>query len=214
LIDAYRSSFQVSGTPATHQWVQSMPWKPLWELGCPSFLNSERAVMLRNSIGLVTFCNTFCNTYDAGGNPCEDDVPLIGVVSFAQFVTPGSFHCVPLFLYAQIKIIRETLQPYIICHANLYQTSISCCLFFKLWICCDFSFFKKNCHMRLRSILKNLEWTPWKVLLQYKKVVALSEKTLFRLFLIFHRIGKCFLESFKIVAFLRLTLNFKAKTIN
>jgi hypothetical protein len=52
---------------------------------------------------LVTFCNTLCNTYDAGGNPSEDDDPFIGVVSFAQFVTPGSCHCVPLFLYAKIK---------------------------------------------------------------------------------------------------------------
>ena len=108
MIDAYRISFQVSGTPAIHQWVQSIWWTLLWILGCPSFLNSDRAVMLRSWIGLVIFCNTFCNTYDAGGNPCEDDDPFIGVLSFAQFVTPGSCHSDPLFLHAQTKIIRET----------------------------------------------------------------------------------------------------------
>jgi hypothetical protein len=59
--------------------------------------------MLKSWTGWVTFCNTLCNTYDAGGNPSEDDDPFIGVVSFAQFVTPGSCHCVPLFLYAKIK---------------------------------------------------------------------------------------------------------------
>ena len=40
--------------------------------------------------------STCFNTRDAGGNPLGYVDPFIGSVSFPQFVTPGSFHSLPL----------------------------------------------------------------------------------------------------------------------
>lgn len=49
--------------------------------------------------GFVILLNTCFRTMAASGKPPGYDDPLIGSVSFAQFVTPGSFQSVPLVHY-------------------------------------------------------------------------------------------------------------------
>lgn len=86
----------MSGTPATHQWVQSIPLKALKLLGCPSFLNCDNLVMLSNDTGFLTPLKTCSTTISAFGHPPLYVDPFIGSVSFPQFVTPGSFQSAPL----------------------------------------------------------------------------------------------------------------------
>ena len=105
----YRSWFQVSRSPGTHQCVQSMFPSPLYVLGCASFLNWERFVTLSKWMGFVILPKTSSSTWLAGGKPAGYVDPLIGCVSFEQFVTPGLPHSLPLFLHTCKRNMRVGL---------------------------------------------------------------------------------------------------------
>lgn len=75
-------------------------------MGCPSFLNWERVVISSKCTGFDILLNTFFKTMAASGKPPGYDDPLIGSVSFTQFVTPGSFHSVPL-IHCKIKSLEH-----------------------------------------------------------------------------------------------------------
>lgn len=88
--------FHVSGSPATHQCVQSIPLKALKLLTCASFLNWDNLVMLSNDTGFLIPLKTCSITISSDGMPPRYVELLIGSISFPQFVTPVLFHSAPL----------------------------------------------------------------------------------------------------------------------
>lgn len=94
--DAYRIWFQVSGTPPMHQCVQSNPCKPLYILGCPSFLSCVSLVISSKYTGFDIFLRTCFTIFTGIGKPLGYVDPFTGVVSLKQFFTFGSPHSDPL----------------------------------------------------------------------------------------------------------------------
>lgn len=78
-IDAYRIWFHVSGTPARHQWLQSIPaWSPLYTEGWPSFLSWESSVMSRRLTGFDMFPSTLLTIACSGSESPGYTDPLTG----------------------------------------------------------------------------------------------------------------------------------------
>lgn len=94
---AYKSSFQASGTPGKHQWLQSWGAEggvpcSLWLEGCPSLLSSVRYVILRN-------CGLNCAVF-----VCLINSEITSLFNGSAFSSVTSFsgvtyveHCPPSF---------------------------------------------------------------------------------------------------------------------
>jgi len=69
--DAYKSIFQVSGTPGRHQWLQSLVWPPcpVYTDGWASFLNFDKVEILSKCTGFDIDLITFSKANSAGYGP-------------------------------------------------------------------------------------------------------------------------------------------------
>lgn len=95
---AYSNSFQVSGNPGRHQWLQSTPaWSPLYADGWASFLNWDRVVISSKNTGFLILLNTFLTTSTSGGFPAGYIDPDNGCCSPLQSFE-ADFHSLPLSL--------------------------------------------------------------------------------------------------------------------
>ena len=120
---AYKSSFQVSGTPARHQWLQSLIWPPLYIDGCPSFLSCDNIVISSNDTTFDILLRTSFTTPTAGGKAPGYVEPFIGSVC-PLHVANFSFHSSPLF-HQQNKIICREI--------NWKINMIWICLYICIW---------------------------------------------------------------------------------
>lgn len=112
---ALRSSFQVSGSPGRHQWLQSTAITPLYPSGCASFLYCESVVTSKKYTGFLILFNTFFTTTQAIGVPAGYFSPKNGCFSLIHDFA-GSFHSLPLITTSHTppKMPHSKLQLYIV----------------------------------------------------------------------------------------------------
>lgn len=95
---AYRSSFQESGTPARHQWLQStsaLP-RPAYTDGWPSFLSWVSNVMSSKYAGFFILLIMLLKSSSAGRVPLGYSDPFTGPVCPMHCFALGSPHSAPL----------------------------------------------------------------------------------------------------------------------